>query len=80
MPRIHLSRTLHFNTTTFTRFLYFLIVVLIALIAFVSLIFVFSQAVRTAPNRDWARNVNVIVIGAAYVLVVSPSFCSRRYC
>lgn len=34
--------------------------------------FIFSQVVRTAPNKDWTLKDNGIVIGAAYVLDVSP--------
>jgi hypothetical protein len=30
-----------------------------------------SQAVRTAPNKSWAKNVNALVIGASYAVVVS---------
>lgn len=63
---------MHFNPTTFSRLLFLLIIVATGLVALVSDILIFSQAVRTAPNKDWTRNGNVIVIGAAYVLVVSP--------
>ncbi|KAF8633989.1 hypothetical protein AX15_001165 [Amanita polypyramis BW_CC] len=39
-----------------------------------------SQAVRTAPNRSWSRNLNAFVIGVAYavVLVVSLVLCVKR--
>ncbi|KAL1952025.1 hypothetical protein VTO73DRAFT_1174 [Trametes versicolor] len=39
-----------------------------------------SQAVRTAPNRSYIKNVNAVVIGAAYVimLVLSLAFCLKR--
>lgn len=56
---------MHFNPTTF-------IVVTIGLVALVSDTFIFSQVVRTAPNKDWTLKGNGIVIGAAYVLDVSP--------
>ena len=29
-----------------------------------------SQAVRTSPSRNWTRNFNAVVIGAAYAIVV----------
>ncbi|GJE86049.1 hypothetical protein PsYK624_021290 [Phanerochaete sordida] len=39
-----------------------------------------SQAVRTSPSRNWTRNFNAVVIGAAYaiVLAVSVAFCLNR--
>lgn len=61
------AHDLHFNTTIFTRFLYLFTV---AVTGLVSDIFIFSQGVRTAPTKDWTRNGNVIVIGAAYVLII----------
>lgn len=64
-----LKDTLHFNAMKFTQFFYLLIVIIIALVALVSDIVILSQAVRSAPNKDWTRNGNVFAIG---VLVVSP--------
>ena len=61
-----------FNEAALPHFLYLFIVLLVALLSLVSVVFLLSQAVRTAPNRNWTKNVNVIVIGAAYVLVVCP--------
>ncbi|KAF9458192.1 hypothetical protein BDZ94DRAFT_1240172 [Collybia nuda] len=39
-----------------------------------------SQAVRTAPNQSWAKNVNALVVGASYavVLIVSLLYCVKR--
>ncbi|KAF8225014.1 hypothetical protein L208DRAFT_1368619 [Tricholoma matsutake] len=39
-----------------------------------------SQAVRTAPNQSWTNNINALVIGASYaiVVVVSLLYCVKR--
>ena len=66
-----------FNEAALPHFLYLFIVLLVALLSLVSVVFLLSQAVRTAPNRNWTKNVNVIVIGAAYVLVVCPGRLNR---
>lgn len=78
MLRMNLDSTFHFNTTTFTRLLYSLIIVVVVLVALVSEFFIFSQAVRTAPNKEWTRDANIIVIGAAYVLIVCLSSTSTK--
>lgn len=62
------------NTSTFTHFLYLLIVGITVRVALVSDIFIISQAVHRAPSKDWKRNGNAIVIGAAYVQAVSSLF------
>lgn len=74
MLRMQLYHTLHLNTLTFTHFLYLLIVGITVRVALVSDIFIISQAVHSAPSKDWKRNGNVIVIGAAYVQAVSSLF------
>lgn len=70
----------HLNATTFARLTYFIIVIIIALLLLISCIFLLSQAVRTAPNRNWAHNFNALIIGAAYVLVLVASLllCLKR--
>ena len=47
-------------------FLFLAIVIIVGL----SCVALLSQAVRTAPNRGWPRNLNALVIGATYVLIV----------
>ncbi|RDB29608.1 hypothetical protein Hypma_015339 [Hypsizygus marmoreus] len=39
-----------------------------------------AQAVRTAPNQSWAKNVNALVVGASYavVLIASLLYCGKR--
>ena len=74
-PRV--KNFVRFNEAALPHFLYLFIVLLVALLSLVSVVFLLSQAVRTAPNRNWTKNVNVIVIGAAYVLVVCPAGLNR---
>lgn len=74
MLRLMLYHTLHLNTSTFTHFLYLLIVGIIVRVALVSDIFIILQAVHRARSKDWKRNGNAIVIGAAYVQAVSSLF------
>jgi len=59
---------------------YALLVLIIITAAALSCTALLSQAVRTAPDRSWARNFNAFVIGAAYavVLIVSLIFCVKR--
>ncbi|KAF5377525.1 hypothetical protein D9615_005245 [Tricholomella constricta] len=39
-----------------------------------------AQAVRTSPNQSWSKNVNALVIGGSYtiVLIVSLLYCGKR--
>ena len=37
---------------------------------------ILSQAVRTSPTRSWSKNINALVIGASYIVLVS---CSRVF-
>ncbi|CAA7266610.1 unnamed protein product [Cyclocybe aegerita] len=39
-----------------------------------------SQAVRTSPNRSWSKNINAVIVGAAYFFLFSVSvlFCVKR--
>ncbi|KAK2461777.1 hypothetical protein APHAL10511_006240 [Amanita phalloides] len=65
---------------TMSNVSYALLVLTITTAAALSCTAILSQAVRTAPNRSWSRNLNAVVIGAAYVvvLVVSLTFCAKR--
>jgi len=53
------------------RFAYVLVVLLTAVVVGFTAIALLSQAVRTAPNRNWAGNVNAAIIGSTYLLIVS---------
>ena len=67
--------------TTANRLSYFLLILLTGFLALASCVFLLSQAVRTAPNRDWRNNFNALVIGAMYILIVSGSLeyaCKER--
>ncbi|KAH8114280.1 hypothetical protein DFH11DRAFT_1039637 [Phellopilus nigrolimitatus] len=68
------------NASTLARFSYFILVLILGLLLLVSCVFLLSQAVRTAPDRSWFGNVNALIVGAAYivVLVVSLAFCLKR--
>ncbi|KAL4068218.1 hypothetical protein V8B97DRAFT_871146 [Scleroderma yunnanense] len=46
----------------------------------ISLVFLLSQAIRTAPNKSWTNNWNAVSVGATYifVLLVSIALCIRR--
>lgn len=68
-----LKRIFSIRLSSLGRLLYLVIVLALAAILLASCVFLLSQAVRTSPNRSWARNVNAVVIGAAYVLVVRSS-------
>lgn len=61
---------LTFNAAAAARLVYLALVIVTGLLLFVSCVFLLSQAVRTAPNKNWTRNVNAVVIGGAYILVV----------
>ena len=69
-----LGALMRFNLDAYklSHLLYLSIVLLIAFLLLISGVFLLSQAVRTSPNRAWSRNVNALVIGASYVLVVCP--------
>lgn len=58
------------NASTLARFSYFILVLILGLLLLVSCVFLLSQAVRTAPNRSWFGNVNALIVGAAYIVVV----------
>jgi len=71
---------MHFRPPHLTRLLYLLVVIALSLLLLLSCVFLLSQAVRTSPSRNWTRNFNALVIGAAYtfVFVISLAFCLKR--
>ncbi|KAI0778109.1 hypothetical protein BD413DRAFT_600933 [Trametes elegans] len=66
--------------STVSQACYVLIVLITTFFVAISCALLLSQAVRTAPNRSIKKNVNAVVIGAAYVivLVLSLAFCLKR--
>ncbi|KAI9062996.1 hypothetical protein FKP32DRAFT_1676886 [Trametes sanguinea] len=71
----HISRR-----STVSQICYGILVLITTFFVAISCALLLSQAVRTAPNRSFVRNVNSVVIGAAYVilLVLSLAFCLKR--
>ncbi|KAK7064460.1 hypothetical protein R3P38DRAFT_44798 [Favolaschia claudopus] len=59
---------------------YFLLLILIIIFAFLSAVALLSQAVRHAPNRNLNGNINALVIGVSYAVVLGISllFCLNR--
>ncbi|GBE78260.1 hypothetical protein BKA93DRAFT_737475 [Sparassis latifolia] len=68
------------GASTLSGISYVLLVLVTAFFAALSCALLFSQAVRTSPHRSWEQNWNVVIIGAAYVVVflVSLAFCLKR--
>lgn len=62
--------------STVSQICYAILVLITTFFVAISCIFLLSQAARTAPNRSFVKNVNAVVIGAAYVILVSSSFPS----
>ncbi|TDL28684.1 hypothetical protein BD410DRAFT_781208 [Rickenella mellea] len=62
------------------RFGYLALVLLTFVVVGLSCIGLLSQAIRTSPDRDWNANVNAVVVGGAYVLILAFSlgFCLKR--
>lgn len=56
------------------RLSYLTLATLLGVLLLTSSVFLLSQAVRTSPNRNWSKNINALIIGAAYVAVVSGLF------
>ncbi|KXN89857.1 hypothetical protein AN958_04861 [Leucoagaricus sp. SymC.cos] len=59
---------------------YALLVLLTVVATGLSCAALLSQAVRTAPNRNWTKNFNALVIGASYIVVLAASLllCVKR--
>ncbi|KAH9944448.1 uncharacterized protein BXZ73DRAFT_87344 [Epithele typhae] len=73
-----LSRVARWSAVS--HLLYVVLVLLIAIFTTISCAFLISQAVRHAPNQSFKQNINVIIVGASYVvlLLVSIAFCLKR--
>ncbi|KAG5644723.1 hypothetical protein DXG03_007852 [Asterophora parasitica] len=65
---------------TVSKVSYVFLVVIIFVATGLSCAALLSQAVRTSPNQSWKTNVNALVIGASYliVVVVSLLYCGKR--
>ena len=59
-----------FRRSTVSTLCYGILVLITTFFVAISCAFLLSQAARTAPNRGFIKNINAVVIGAAYVLVV----------
>ncbi|KAJ7275328.1 hypothetical protein B0H12DRAFT_1042010 [Mycena haematopus] len=59
---------------------YALFLILTVIFTGISCAALLAQAVRHAPTRDWTRNINALIIGVSYavVLVISLLFCIKR--
>ena len=58
------------SKSTLSGLAYVVLVLLLTFFIGLSCAFLLSQAVRTSPSRNWTRNFNAVVIGAAYAIVV----------
>lgn len=56
--------------STVSQICYAILVLITTFFTAISCTLLLSQAVRTAPNRSYVKNVNAVVIGAAYVIMV----------
>ncbi|KAJ3528656.1 hypothetical protein NM688_g7967 [Phlebia brevispora] len=68
------------GASTASAIAYIVLVLITTFFIGLSCALLLSQAVRTAPNRNWFRNFNAAVIGAAYalVLVAALAICLKR--
>lgn len=56
-----------------STFAYIILLLLTLCATLLSCVALLSQSVRNSPNRVWKNNINALVIGSAYVIVVGPS-------
>jgi hypothetical protein len=61
------------SKATLSGIAYLALVLLLTFFIGLSCAFLLSQAVRTAPNRNWTRNFNAVVIGATYAIAVGST-------
>ncbi|GLB36329.1 hypothetical protein LshimejAT787_0306170 [Lyophyllum shimeji] len=75
---MHPSRLILLRTVS--KASYALLVLITIVATLLSCTALLSQAVRTSTDRSWAENINALVIGASYVvvLVVSLLYCGKR--
>ncbi|KAI0704881.1 hypothetical protein BC835DRAFT_1403831 [Cytidiella melzeri] len=68
------------KASTIAGIAYIALVLVLSVFVGLSCALLLSQAVRNSPTRNWTRNFNAVVIGAAYaiVAVVSIAFCLKR--
>ena len=77
---LHLSRgMLSRKASTISGLAYIALVLVLTFFIGLSCALLLSQAVRTSPGRNWTRNFNAVVIGAAYAIVVSTC-CAESTC
>ncbi|KAH0590519.1 hypothetical protein H2248_000666 [Termitomyces sp. 'cryptogamus'] len=68
------------SLSTLSNFIYVFLVLVTIVAAGLSCSALLSQAVRTSPTESWKDNINALVIGASYavVLVASLFYCVKR--
>ncbi|KAI0348612.1 hypothetical protein BDW22DRAFT_1319711 [Trametopsis cervina] len=68
------------RATTLSGIAYLVVVLVLTFFVGLSCALLLSQAVRNSPTRNWTKNFNAVVIGAAYAIVAfaSVGFCLKR--
>jgi hypothetical protein len=66
--RMFSSRPILLRTISEASYLALLLITIVAI--GLSCVALLSQAVRTAWNQSWTKNINALVIGASYAIVV----------
>lgn len=61
--------------STLSGIAYVALVLVLTFFVGLSCAILLSQAVRTSPNRNWTKNFNAVVVGAAYAIVVCGTAC-----
>lgn len=59
------------RASTISGIAYLAVVLVLTFFIGLSCALLLSQAVRNSPTRNWTKNFNAVVIGAAYAIVVS---------
>lgn len=68
LKKIFSSRVILLRTLSETS--YFVLLLGTITVTGLSCAALLSQAIRTAPSQSWKANINALVIGASYVIVV----------
>ncbi|KAJ7597225.1 hypothetical protein C8J56DRAFT_312542 [Mycena floridula] len=68
------------STAALQTVAYAILVVTTVCATLLSCLALLSQAVRTSPSKSWSHNINALIIGASYaiVLIASLLFCAKR--
>lgn len=63
------------RTSTLSGIAYALVVLALSFFIGLTCALLLAQSVRNSPTRNWTRNFNAVIVGAAYTIIVS---CSRH--